>query len=104
MQGHKCDRCGPKHQAGSQFGNWYRQQRWVKASRGFRQLNPTCAVCEAAGRVTEATQTDHIIPHAGNYERFWNVENWQAICDSCHAKKTRTESGEGGSFFTAGDG
>ena len=29
---------------------------------------------------------DHIIPHRGDRKLFWDRDNWQALCKSCHAK------------------
>lgn len=50
-----------------------------------------CQPCKRKGRVTEATQVDHIIPIAkdGTDDRA----NLQAICDPCHEAKTLTDSG-----------
>jgi 5-methylcytosine-specific restriction protein A len=35
---------------------------------------------------------DHIIPHRGNRELFWDTENWQALCTPCHNRKTKQEA------------
>jgi 5-methylcytosine-specific restriction protein A len=41
-----------------------------------------------------ATVVDHIVPHKGDAERFWDSEhNWQALCKRCHDRKTATEDG-----------
>ena len=34
---------------------------------------------------------DHIIPHRGDRRLFWDRNNWQALCKSCHDSKTMTE-------------
>ena len=34
---------------------------------------------------------DHIIPHRGDQKLFWDQNNWQSLCKSCHDKKTLTE-------------
>lgn len=31
-----------------------------------------------------ATVVDHIIPHRGNDEFFWSVDNWQSLCEHHH--------------------
>lgn len=36
---------------------------------------------------------DHIIPHKGDMELFWDRNNWQAMAKECHDKKTATEDG-----------
>jgi len=58
---------------------------WRKVSRQVRLEEPFCRVC---GRVSE--QVDHIIPvtEGGDNDR----ENLQALCTSCHSKKTRREN------------
>jgi 5-methylcytosine-specific restriction protein A len=43
------------------------------------------------GRVVKASVVDHIIPHRGDAELFWNESNWQSLCKSCHDHKTMTE-------------
>ncbi|EXU58072.1 HNH endonuclease family protein [Acinetobacter baumannii 24845_10] len=43
-----------------------------------------CVYCEAKGLVVVATVVDHIIPHRGDQEIFWDEMNWQALCSKCH--------------------
>ena len=62
--------------------------RWRKARKAFLQEHPLCAECLKAGKLTPATVVDHIIPHRGNQELFWNAENWQPLCKECHDQKT----------------
>lgn len=38
-----------------------------------------------------ATVVDHIIPHRGNEELFWDEDNWQGLCKRCHDRKTWRE-------------
>ncbi len=46
--------------------------------------------CAMDGRTEAATQTDHVEPHRGDLEKFWDREhNWQALCRACHITKTR---------------
>ena len=62
--------------------------RWRKARIAFLQRNPLCVECMRKGVLTPATVVDHIIPHRGDKELFWNEENWQPLCKSCHDRKT----------------
>jgi 5-methylcytosine-specific restriction endonuclease McrA len=49
-----------------------------------------CQTCRRAGRVTLATQVDHIAPlHLGGSDTAINKES---ICDACHATKTARET------------
>lgn len=40
-----------------------------------------------------ASVVDHIIPHKGNDDLFWDMSNHQALCKKCHDIKTATEDG-----------
>ncbi len=50
--------------------------------------HPLCVACKRQGRLTPATVVDHIIPHRGNKEVFWDTSNWQPLCETCHNQKT----------------
>ncbi len=73
----------------------YDLRRWRRESRAYLQRNPLCRMCEAQGRTTLATVVDHIKPHRGDPELFWNQENWQGLCKTDHdaAKKELEMSG-----------
>lgn len=62
----------------------YDLRRWRRESRTFLASNPLCRMCTAAGRVTLATVVDHIKPHRGDPELFWDEDNWQGLCKPCH--------------------
>jgi len=65
-------------------------------------LSPLCVMCQAAGKVTVATELDHIVALAngGTNDR----DNYQSLCAACHESKTlqdlkqkpRMEIGEDG--------
>jgi 5-methylcytosine-specific restriction protein A len=67
--------------------------RWQMASRAFLIEHPLCVRCEARGKISPATVTDHMIPHRGNARLFWDRDNWQALCKRCHDRKTVMEDG-----------
>ena len=66
-------------------------RRWQKARAWYLRRRPWCVRCKAEGRLTPATVVDHIKPHRGDPELFWDEKNWQPLCKSCHDKKTMTE-------------
>jgi 5-methylcytosine-specific restriction endonuclease McrA len=45
--------------------------------------------------VTLATVVDHVEPHRGDQERFWDERNWQALCASCHSSDKQREEAAG---------
>ena len=65
---------------------------WRRARREYLAEHPLCAECDRDGRTTEATIVDHVIPHRGDPELFWDRTNWQSLCKPHHDAKT----GEGG--------
>ena len=70
--------------------------RWQKARAGFRSSHPLCADHQKRGQVVEATVVDHVVPHRGNNELFWDSSNWQSLCKLCHdGHKQRLEKGGG---------
>jgi len=67
--------------------------RWRRARAMFLRRNPLCVECQKEGKLTPATIVDHIIPHKGNHDLFWDESNWQALCKRCHDRKTAKEDG-----------
>lgn len=64
---------------------------WRKASKKYLQVNPLCVSCDKQGKIVLAECVDHIVPHKGNMKLFWDVSNWQSLCNSCHSRKTVKE-------------
>lgn len=58
--------------------------RWQKARERFLRANPLCAYCQREGRLTAATVVDHVTPHKGNNDLFWDESNWQPLCSYHH--------------------
>lgn len=61
---------------------------WRKSRAVFLAKHPLCRECQARGKVEPATVVDHINPHKGDMNVFWDVANWQALCKECHDRKT----------------
>jgi 5-methylcytosine-specific restriction enzyme A len=62
--------------------------QWRKASKAFLAERLFCAECDRHGRDVFATQVDHIKPHRGNMDLFWDMSNWQPLCASCGGRKS----------------
>lgn len=92
-----CESCGKSksfaydQRRGSSSSRGY-DRRWEKARLIFIAANPLCGRCAAAGRVERTTVVDHIIPHKGDQELFWDKSNWQGLCETCHNRKTINEN------------
>ena len=66
--------------------------RWQKARAHFLRSHPLCRMCAELGRIEAANTVDHIKPHRGDVGLFWDSNNWQALCASCHSgRKQRLE-------------
>lgn len=69
---------------------------WQRASEQYRRAHPLCVPCSLAGRVRESQCVDHIMPvHSFPAELwhklFWDANNWGAMCNACHNRKTHKE-------------
>lgn len=65
---------------------------WQRIRRRILASNPLCVHCRENGRVTLATEVDHIIPlRAGGTH---DDSNLQPLCKSCHSRKTGAEKRE----------
>lgn len=88
----------------------YDSERWRKARAWFLAQNPLCAYCARMGRDKGATAVDHIKPWkegktaAERYQLFWDSENWQPLCASCHSGVKRMEDLHGYSQACGVDG
>jgi len=82
----------------------YKTQRWQDL-RAYRLVTESlCRICQNEGRITPATTVDHIEPHKGNAELFFNFENTQSLCSTCHNSAKQSEERLGYSKAIGQDG
>jgi len=60
--------------------------RWQRYREWFLRENKFCMRC---GRL--ANEVDHIEPVKPDDPRFWDSKNHQALCKTCHSRKTAKE-------------
>jgi len=65
---------------------------WQRRRREYLRENPLCRHCQNKGKLIPADLIDHIIPHKGDMNLFWDETNWQPLCTECHNRKTMNES------------
>ena len=90
-EGAYCDEHKPLHPDRPSAAKRGYGSRWQRLSKAYLRRHPLCVRCKAQGRFTAATVVDHIIPHRGDPHLMWDESNWQALCKSCHDRKTWTE-------------
>ena len=73
--------------------------RWRSARAAFLLEHPLCVECLKNGKVEQATDVDHIKPHRGDVNLFWDQSNWQPLCHACHSRKTAKEDGGFGNQY-----
>ena len=62
--------------------------KWRFMRQLYLRKHPLCMECLKRERLRPATVVDHIVPHRGDERLFWNEDNWQGLCKSCHDRKT----------------
>lgn len=59
-----------------------------KGKKIILSKHPLCVECLKEGKFIPAKVVDHIKPHRGNRELFWDEDNWQSLCITHHNRKT----------------
>ena len=70
----------------------YYTKGWKKHTRAaVLQRDPMCKDPFKIGCHNPSTDADHIIPHRGDVKLFFDLNNLQGLCKSCHSRKTKLE-------------
>src|SRR5574344_730145 len=59
--------------------------RWSLFRVVYLKQHPLCVECQKGGRLTPATEIDHIIPHRGDQQLLWDESNMQSLCHRHHS-------------------
>lgn len=65
---------------------------------------PLCRLCLKSGKETPSTVADHIEPHKNDLKLFYDRENLQGVCASCHSGIKRVSEHVGYSQACDADG
>jgi 5-methylcytosine-specific restriction protein A len=63
---------------------WYMTSRWKTLRTNQLRRQPICERCWERKRITKATVCHHKIPHKGNPNLFWDINNLASVCSNCH--------------------
>ena len=77
--------------AGSPVRALYRTTQWQTLRRLQLRRQPLCEYCMRINRVALATVCDHIRPHRGDQEKFFDPANLQSLCKRCHDSTKQRE-------------
>ena len=72
----------------------YAKSQWRLRARRQIARHPLCAFCLERGVVTAAEVADHIFPHGGDLEKFWNGE-LRSLCKVCHDRGAKHAQSKG---------
>jgi 5-methylcytosine-specific restriction endonuclease McrA len=73
----------------------YKTARWQKLRLAHIRDSPICVYCARSHEISVADIVDHIRPHKGNTELFFDANNLQSLCKPHHdSEKQREESGQ----------
>lgn len=77
---------------------YYKTAAWARLRLWQLKREPLCRFCKRKGIVTEANTVDHIIPHKGDMDKFFDKSNLCSLCKQCHSsiKQRMEKSGEFG--------
>lgn len=71
---------------------WYKTANWYRLRYWQLKRSPVCEFCKEKGIVEPANTVDHIAPHKGDVNKFFDRNNLQSLCKSCHSSvKQRIE-------------
>ena len=81
---------GPPRERG-EFDWAYRSTDWKRIRSVQLAKQPLCCRCLHYGIVERAKDVDHVIAHEGDLNLFYDKDNLQSLCHSCHSWKTNQE-------------
>ncbi|HEX5935972.1 MAG TPA: HNH endonuclease signature motif containing protein [Pseudorhizobium sp.] len=80
----------------------YDTAAWKRLRQHQLTMEPLCRFCLEVEDVTEADTVDHVEPHRGQLDLFYDPDNLQSLCRSCHdGRKRRIERGKADIRFDA---
>jgi len=78
------------YQRSKESASFYHSSAWRKKRADYLIEHPFCVECNRSGRLTKATVVDHVIPIRMGGELLED-SNLQALCASCHTRKSIKE-------------
>lgn len=74
---------------------WYKTSEWQGLRREcLLSALFTCARCGVVGQSSDLV-ADHVIPHRGERDLFFDLNNLQCLCVTCHNRVKQSEERRG---------
>jgi 5-methylcytosine-specific restriction enzyme A len=70
---------------------FYQSRQWRLVRAAFLREHPLCGACRERGGLIPARVVDHVVPVKDGGARYL-ASNLQALCVSCHNRKTARET------------
>jgi 5-methylcytosine-specific restriction endonuclease McrA len=79
----------------SGYHHLYDTALWKRTRKQHLMSDALCVMCGQRGLIVEAKIVDHIKPHKGDENLFFDPLNLQSLCKTCHdsAKKLQENNG-----------
>ncbi len=74
-----------------EYHSLYNCAQWRRLRLSQLSQHPWCAECLRYGVRKIAQEADHIVPHRGDRILFYDSDDLQSLCASCHSRKTVKE-------------
>src|SRR6266516_2838836 len=82
---------------------WYASRRWKRLRKLHLQQSPLCVRCQRKGMTRAATEVHHPKAHKGDPLLFWDPNNLESLCHSCHSREAQSEDHLGYNKFAVDD-
>ena len=87
----------------SDYHHLYNRAAWRRLREHQLRTEPLCRLDKQLGKLVPATVADHVKPHRGDLELFFDAGNLQSLCKTCHdAHKQAQEHNADGLMRGAG--
>jgi 5-methylcytosine-specific restriction endonuclease McrA len=88
-----------RRDAETEWRAWYKTQAWHRLRwHVLVRDHFTCRMCQRVEPNSRALVADHIRPHRGDADLFWDEGNLQCMCAACHNSAKQKEERAGGAY------
>ena len=82
----QADKAYDKERESEPWRQWIHSTRYRVAISIYKAEHPLCERCLRENRLVPVYIVHHKVPHEGNWEKFWDQDNWESVCNKCHEK------------------